>query len=168
MLRAACNRSLAVALGALVAMGAGTAEAASAAKGGRLTVTVLSGRADLVSGGDALVAIGGVRSTRGLRVRAAGRDQTSAFSARAGGTVVGLISGLPLGRSPVVARTARRAARLVVTNHPSEGPVFSGPQLQPWKCQPTARDAKCNEPAAFSYLYKSTDPAKSGLQPYDP
>ena len=168
MLRAAWNRLLIVALGALVALGAGAVEVASAANGGRLTVTVLSGRADLVSGGDALVAIGGVRSTRGLRVRAAGRDQTSAFSAGAGGKVVGLISGLPLGRSPVVARTARRAARLVVTNHPSEGPVFSGPQLQPWKCQPTARDAKCNEPAAFSYLYKSTDPAKPGLQPYDP
>jgi len=168
MLRAARTRLLVIVLGALVALAAGPAATGAAAKSSRLSITALSGRADLVSGGDALVAIGGVRSTRGLEVKAAGEDQTSAFSADADGTVVGLISGLPLGRSSVVARTARRAAKLVVTNHPIGGPVFSGPQLLPWTCQPTARDAQCNEPATFSYLYKSSDPAKQGLQPYDP
>jgi Tannase-like family of unknown function (DUF6351) len=167
MQRAVRTRLPIVALGALVALAAGPGEAATAAKSGRLTITVLSGRADLVSGGDALVAIGGVHSTSGLRVKAAGKDQTSAFSAGADG-VVGLVSGLPPGRSSVVARTHRRAVRLVVTNHPIEGPVFSGPQLQPWRCQATARDAQCNEPATFSYLYKSADPSKQGLQPYDP
>jgi hypothetical protein len=167
MLRAARTRLLVIVVGALVALAAGPAATGAAAKSSRLSITVLSGRADLVSGGDALVAIGGVRSTRGLRVKAAGKDQTSAFSAGADGTVVGLISGLPLGRSSVVARTSRRAAKLLVTNHPIGGPVFSGPQLLPWTCQPTARDAQCNEPATFSYLYKSSDPAKQGLQPYD-
>ena len=43
------------------------------------TISVLSGRADLVSGGDALISIRGLRSSRGLSVQAGGKDQTSAF-----------------------------------------------------------------------------------------
>jgi hypothetical protein len=29
-------------------------------------------------------------------------------------------------------------------------------------------DEQCNQPPSFSYLYRSTDPTKPGLQPYDP
>src|SRR4051794_5586840 len=59
-----------------------------------VTVKVLSGRADLVSGGDALVAIGGTDSTAGLRVTAAGADQTGAFGIGPDGQVEGLVTGL--------------------------------------------------------------------------
>jgi hypothetical protein len=147
-----------------------SAEGASAHgfKRGGLSITVLSGRPDLVSGGDALVSIRGLRSTRGLSVKAGGRDQASAFKLGPRGTAVGLIRGLPLGRSAVIARTGHHAAKLRVTNHPIGGPVFSGPQLQPWKCQPTAVDAQCNQPPTYSYIYKSSNPAKPGFQPYDP
>ena len=154
-------------LGAALLAGAEDASA-HGFKRGRLSVTVLSGRADLVSGGDALVSIRGLRSARGLSVQAGGRDQASAFKLGANGTAVGLIRGLPLGRSAVIARTGHHAAKLRVTNHPIGGPVFSGPQLQPWKCQPKAVDAQCDQPPTFSYLYKSSNPAKSGFQPYDP
>src|SRR4051794_16982389 len=172
-MQAARNAVLGLALGSLVAAGgagavapaAGAAVTSKRAQGAtakqRLAVTVLSGRADLVSGGDALVAPPGVRSTRGLTPRAAGRDPTPAFSKDAAGRVLGLVKDLPLGKSRVVARTRRRAARLVVTNHPIGGPVFSGPQVRPWTCQPTARDARCDEPSTFTLLYKSSDPAKS-------
>ena len=68
----------------------------------------------------------------------------------------------------MIVRAGRRGAKLRVTNHPIGGPVFSGPQLQPWKCQATAVDAQCNQPPAFSYVYKSSNPAKPGLQAYDP
>ncbi len=175
MVRVARERLSLIALGLLVAVLAvlvlGRPEGAFAYKlsrGGGLTITALSNRADLVSGGDVLVAIRGARSARGLTVKAAGRDQTSAFRRRPDGTAVGLISDLPLGASSIVARSGRRAARLRVTNHPIGGPVFSGPQLQPWGCPPTARDAQCNQPPTFSYRYKSSDPAKPGLLPYDP
>jgi Tannase-like family of unknown function (DUF6351) len=151
-----------------VALGAGTTAPADAHSPGHLTISVLSGRADLVSGGDALVAIGGARSIHGLRVDVAGDDQSSAFGESPDGRIVGLVHDLPLGKSWIVAHAGRRAAKLVVTNHRIGGPVFSGPQLQPWRCQPTAIDAQCNQPATFKYLYKSSDPAKSGLQPYDP
>jgi hypothetical protein len=101
-----------------------------------------------------------------VTVWAGGKDQTSAFKRGSGGALVGLVRGLPLGKSYVVVRQGSHGAKLRVTNHPIGGPVFTGPQLQPWKCQATAVDAQCNQPAAFSYLYKST--TKSGLQPYDP
>jgi hypothetical protein len=140
---------------------------ASAAAATPVTVSVVSTRADLVSGGDALVRIGGVSSTKGLRVTVQGKNRSKAFAKGADGTVVGLITHLKVGENAIVATVGRRAAKLVVTNHPKGGPVFSGPQLQPWKCQTTAKDAQCNEPAKFTYLYKSTD-GSSGFKDYDP
>jgi hypothetical protein len=108
-----------------------------------------------------------VSSTKGLRVTVRGKNRSKAFTKGAGGTVLGLVTHLKLGRSAIVATVGRRAAKLVDTNHPKGGPVFSGPQLKPWKCQATAKDAQCNEPAKFSYLYKSTD-GSSGFKDYDP
>jgi hypothetical protein len=60
------------------------------------------------------------------------------------------------------------AARIMLVNHPVGGPVFSGPQLEPWICEPGAVDAKCDAAASFTYVYMSTNPAKLGFQPYDP
>src|SRR4051794_20263703 len=141
---------------------------ASAAAAKPITISVLSSpRADLVSGGDALVRIGGVSSTKRLRVTVQGKNRSKAFARRKDGTITGLVTHLKLGKSAIVATAGKRAAKLVVTNHPKGGPVFSGPQLQPWKCQDTAKDAQCNEPATYSYLYKSTD-GSSGFKDYDP
>ena len=106
-------------------------------------------------------------STKGLRVTVGGKNRSKAFARGADGTVLGLVTRLKLGKNVIVATVAGRAAKLVVTNHPKGGPVFSGPQLQPWKCQDTAKDAQCNEPAKFTYLYKSTD-GSSGFKAYDP
>ena len=142
----------------------------SDARGGRLVVEVVSTRADLVTAGDALVR---VRLPRGVRpgdvtVRAGDRDVTGRFALRADGTFTGLLRGLRVGRTVVEATAPGYAGRTAVTNHPNGGPVFSGPQLGPYVCQETARDAQCNEPATYSFLYRSTDPTVTGLQPYDP
>ena len=175
MVRVAGERSFRAALGLIAAVvsvvllvGGGVASAHGSERGGEPTISVLSGRADLVSGGDALISIRGLRSARGLSVEAGGKDQTSAFERGRNGTAVGLIRGLPLGQSSVIVRAGRRGAKLRVTNHPIGGPVFTGPQLQPWKCQPTAVDAQCNQPPAFQYLYRSSNPAKPGFLAYDP
>src|SRR3954454_6392075 len=141
---------------------------ASAAAAKPITISVLSSpRADLVSGGDALVRISGVSSTKRLRVTVHGKNRSKAFAKGSDGEVVGLVTGLKLGKSAIVATAGGRAPKLVVTNHPKGGPLFSGPQLQPWKCQDTAKDAQCNQPAAFTYLYKSTD-GSAGFKDYDP
>ena len=162
------TRCAALVTGAALALLLLAAAAPAGASAEPMTISVLSGRADLVSGGDALVRIGGVSSTNGLKVTVGGTNRTKAFAKRADGAVVGLVRGLKLGRSAIIARAGTRAAQLMVTNHPKSGPIFSGPQLQPWKCQASAKDAQCNEPAKFTYVYKSTDPSKSGFQPYDP
>src|SRR5256885_17071561 len=100
------------------------AAAPAGASAGPITISVLSGRADLVSGDNALVRIGGVSSTQGLKVTVGGTDRTNAFAKRADGTVVGLVRGLKLGRSAIIARAGHRAAQLTGTNHPRNGPVF--------------------------------------------
>jgi hypothetical protein len=136
----------------------------------KLSISVLSGRADLVSGGSALVAIDARRAdTRRITVTVGRRNVTRDFARRRDGRFEGLVTGLALGRN-VLQATLRSgwAARITLVNHPTGGPVFSGPQLEPWICEPGARDAKCDHAPSFTYTYMSTDPAKQGLQPYDP
>jgi hypothetical protein len=130
------------------------------------TIKVLSGRADLVSGGTALLAIEGIGSTRGLTVTAAGKDQTGAFGIGPDGKVEGLVTGLALGKSTVVARMSRGAVQLTLTNHPIGGPVFSGPQILPWDCQDGALDKQCNAQPTVTYSYMPS--GGGGFEPYDP
>lgn len=147
----------------------GSAVAATAAAG-KTTIAVLSNRADLVSGGDALVRV--EVPARAARQRVAvtlgGRSVTRLLT-RDGRRLEGVLTGLRLGRNTVAARLPDGSgARLVITNHPQGGPVFAGPQPLPRNCQKTAVDAQCNEAPKFTYFYKSTNPTKKGLQPYDP
>ena len=129
------------------------------------TISVLSTRADLVSDGQALV---GIRESKGaLRVTLGGHDVTSAFVVRTKGLVEGIVTGLRVGTNELTATVNGRAGHLTITNHPNGGPVFGGPQLQPWTCPAGSRDAQCDRDPRFSYLYRSTDPSKPDLQPYD-
>jgi Tannase-like family of unknown function (DUF6351) len=162
---------LALAVLAIVALLAAPADGAAKAK---VSISVLSGRADLVSGDDALIEIRVRRGVGAGQVHVTvdpkggeKRNVTSAFRRR-GHRLVGIVTRLELGRN-VVRATLRdgSGARLALINHPHGGPVFAGPQLQPWTCPPTALDAQCNQPPSFSYLYKSTDPSRQQLQPYD-
>jgi hypothetical protein len=147
------------------------AAAAKPAKKPRLSISVLSGRADLVSGGSALVAITlpGKSDAKHVKVTLGRRNVRSAFAFRKDGRFEGLVSGLRNGNNVLQATLKNTwATKLTLTNHPIGGPVFSGPQLEPWTCQAGARDRQCNQPPNFTYLYKSTNPALSKLQPYDP
>lgn len=141
---------------ALVVFGAltGTAHAAP-------TITTLSNRADLISGGDVLTQV----APRGAEVRVNGRDVTDAFAVRRDGRYLGLIRGLETGRSVVTAKAGGRTAQLTVTNHPSGGPVLSGPQIQPWPCFAGALDEQCSREPRFAFYYRST--AGGPLRPYD-
>jgi hypothetical protein len=135
-----------------------------------LSISVLSGRADLVSGGSALVAINLPRGdTRQVKVTLGGKDVTGDFAVRQDGHFEGLVTGLAVGRNVLQARLRSGwATRITLVNHPIGGPVFSGPQLAPWICEPGALDTKCDQAASFRYVYMSTNPAKQGFQPYDP
>ncbi len=111
-----------------------------------LRIAVLSNRADLISGGDALVEVvlPGEVAPSSVRVTLNGHDVTSAFAVRPDGRFSGLLTGLAEGPNDVQAvvlpaPTSKRppgktSARLTITNHSRGGPIFSGAQLQPWIC----------------------------------
>jgi hypothetical protein len=125
-------------------------------------IRVLSNRADLISGGDALVQV----VPAGAKVDVDGRDATKAFAVRPDGRYLGLLTGLRNGANVVTATAAGAgAARITITNHPQGGPVIDGPQIQPWRCAAGAVDKQCNRPVRYEFLYK---PSGGGsLQPYD-
>lgn len=129
----------------------------------------MSNRPDLISGGDARVAIAPSAHLRrsDLQIELNDEDVTKRFALRRGGRFEAYLTGLRLGRNVVTASAPGYAGRLVITNHPNGGPIFSGPQHQPYVCQPTAVDQQCNQPARYRFLYRSTDPTQAGLQPYD-
>ncbi|CAN5839696.1 DUF6351 family protein [soil metagenome] len=133
-----------------------------------VVVETLSGRADLVTGGDALVEVTlpAGAGAAGVRIDVGGRDVTAAFSER-DGALLGLVTGMDIGDNVVTATLPDgRGARLRVTNAPIGGPVFSGPQIEPWTCSGGAQDTQCNRPPTFTYHYKSTSGGE--LEPYDP
>ncbi len=152
---------------------------AQTAPGGFRFDTV-SARPDFVSGGDVLLRISVPRSVRlaEARVTLDAADITSAFRGdESGHRLEGLITGLAPGRHTVaVAQKGRAAgARLVVVNHPIEGPVFSGPHEHPFICETesfklqsgdtlgAAKDQQCSIDTRVDYYYRST--AGGALKP---
>src|SRR5215208_6830463 len=135
----------------------------------RLHVRVLSNRADLISGDDALVAVALPRGARPSQVRMTLGDAnvTGDFAVRANGRYEGELEGLRHRRN-VLTATAPGATsdRIVIRNHPIGGPVFSGPQVQPWVCQNGSKQPKCEAPTTYEYQYKSS--IDGSLHPYDP
>jgi hypothetical protein len=147
-----CRRAVAV----LAVVMASTALAAPAALAQSLQIRVLSTRADLVSGGQALTAVQLPAGTNPSTVKVSlnGNDVTGQFAERPNGQFEGLLTGLANGANTVTATLADGStAQSTITNHPIGGPIFSGPQVQPWVCQAGATDAQCDAPSAYSYYY---------------
>src|SRR5258705_11427141 len=97
---------------------------AAAASTQAIRIDVLSNRADLISGGDALVAIDlpvGTQTDE-VSVSAQGRDVTGAFAPRENGRFEGLLTGLDIGNNEIVAQVpGQRSGRLTIVNHPNGG-----------------------------------------------
>src|SRR5881409_2058888 len=107
---------------------------------GEISVRVVSSRPDMVSGGDALVEITGVRSTSGppaLTVTLNARDVTTVFrTSPSGESLLGRIDGLVVGKNSLEVRAAgKRVAGSELQNHSITGPIFSGPHQTPFICQ---------------------------------
>jgi hypothetical protein len=143
--RRGLGAALALTLGAATLAGAGPAAGAPAPAANRFAVTVLSGRADQVSGGDALVKVAvphGLALDR-VRVALGDTDVTAAFADPGDGSLVGLVTGLAEGANTLTVSATGSGARprnatLTLVDHPISGPIFSGPQQQPFVCT-TAR-----------------------------
>jgi hypothetical protein len=101
---------------------------------------VLSSPPKMVTGGDALVEVTVPHNVRlaDARLLLNGDDVTSALELDASArTLTGLVTGFRLGNNKLVARRDHGGPkkRLKVVNHPITGPIFSGPQQQPFVCK---------------------------------
>ncbi|HEX9765763.1 MAG TPA: DUF6351 family protein, partial [Nitriliruptorales bacterium] len=136
----------------------------------RATIEIVarSNRADLVSGGDVLLEVQLAEGTQraSVSIDVNGRDVTAEFAVRDDGRFMGIVEHLELGENVVSAGVGSTRAELVVNNHPIGGPIFSGPQIQPWYCLDGALDEQCNRPTSFEYQYVSSITGDFG--PYDP
>ena len=129
---------------------------------------ILSGRPDMVTGGDALVHVVVPDADEPVRVTLNGADVSSVFAPDGTG-VTGLVSGLRPGPNVLRAETDGQRTTLDVQNHPRQGPVFSGPHEQPFLCE-TAKftvpviggtlgaplDADCTVAPRVDYFYRTT------------
>lgn len=133
---------------------------------GKIGIEVLSTRADLVSGGDVLLALDlpADADRSAVRVTAGTRDVTSAFATRRGGRFAGVVRNLPVGRTIVTASLDRAAAQIPIDNHDLGGPLFAGPQVQPWICGAGTKGPHCEGPTTFRWWYKSI---LGDFRPYD-
>ena len=148
-----------------------------------MTVQTLSGRADMVSGGSALVEVKlptGASATA-LKVMVGSTDLTSAFATRSDGRTVGLVTGLANGANALNVTASDNSfvgATLTLTSHSIGGPVLLSTQVQPWICAtptPTAAtattpatnasglstvatDAQCNITAQTKLFYRTLTP----------
>ena len=148
------------------------------------SVKVVSTRADMVSGGTALVEVDlPPNAVPGrLKVMVGSTDETSVFATRSDGRIVGLVTGLVSGDNVVAVTSLDNSfagARLTVTNHPNGGPVLLSSQTQPWVCAtpvPTsatsttpatnasglstaATNAQCDIAAESHFFYRTLTPA---------
>src|SRR6267142_2067133 len=180
-----CMKSSFLAFGAVLLVTAQAGENPS-----NFEIVSLSNRADLISGGDALLEVRVPKNVSLNKVRLSlnGHDVTGAFTANAAArTLRGLVRGLVEGRNDFVAGESRggREARLVITNHPIGGPVLLGSQTTPWICAtPTpvaqsgntpasnasglttfAVDAQCNIATEYKLFYRTTTAACSNALP---
>jgi hypothetical protein len=106
------------------------------------TIEILSSAPDQVSGGDALVRVSFPEDVNlSMAVFRNGVNVTSSFKA-VPHALVGVVSGLNVGSNTLQlranAKSGKVLASLSVTNYPQSGPIFSGPQQQPFVCT-TAR-----------------------------
>ncbi|HEX6684427.1 MAG TPA: DUF6351 family protein [Candidatus Limnocylindrales bacterium] len=108
-------------------------------QGHQLGISVLSSRADQVSGGDALVQVKVDARTDLAHVRLTlnGNDVTSSLTPDPQAhTLTGVVGGMRDGWNIIVALQRFSAPRpLLVKNHPITGPIFSGPKQYPFLCR---------------------------------
>ena len=174
-------RVLSAALGVLLVMllASTTADARSASVRGAagkkapeaVTIHVLSSRADLVVGDEAMleIVVPSGQDPHEVTVDVGSENETSAFSVESSTTLLGVVTGLHDGPNTVTAQLAHgTGAQITLTDHPQGGPMFAGPQVQPWTCEAGAVDSQCNKAPTYEYLYRSTNPEKTHLEPYNP
>ncbi|MEQ1779803.1 MAG: DUF6351 family protein [Hyphomonadaceae bacterium] len=172
----------AMALGFLIAAPA-LSQSGEAVTHGKIAISVLSSRYDLVSGGDALVEVKASEGAKAsdLKLSLNGRDLTTPLKYdQPTNTLRGLVTGLDVGANWLQARgpTGYSVSQPLV-NYPISGSILSGPHMTPYECRTKESglgeplDADCSAPTRYDWFYKSTAtpaPAANGQQanPFKP
>lgn len=175
--RALSGLSAFVFAAAALAFGAAAFDAQAKQPSHDFAVEVLSGRADTISGGDALVRIDVPQNVpmQKVRVKLNSVDITASFLANGTTrTLTGLVTGLTAGDNSLGVYAngngnGRPTLETTLRNHPIQGPVFSGPHEQPFICATQsfnlpgglgnlgpALDADCSIARRIDYLYRTT------------
>ncbi len=129
------------------------------------SMKVLSTRADMVTGGSALMEVDLPANAvpARLKVMVGAADESSAFVQRADGRIVGLVTGLANGANTVTVTSVDNSfagATITLTNHPISGPVLLSSQTTPWICAtpvPTAATATTPATNASGLSTNATD-----------
>ncbi len=144
-------------------------------------ITTVSSRPDMISGGDALVRVDvpDKLPTGQAAIRLNGQDITPAFrSDPSAHALIGLVRGLNPGQNRLEVFSSTKAGgapadQLTLTNHSITGPIFSGPQEQPFICSTEQfklpdgttlgppLDANCSAKTVIKYVYKPATAEKS-------
>jgi len=148
-----------------------TVAAAPSDRSPRFGIEVVSSPAEYVSGGDARlqVTVPAGQSDK-IIITVDGRDVTDAFSPIADTMLEGVVDGLAIGENTVEVRNrnsrGQALASTTMTNHPITGPMFSGPQQQPFACSTSghrgnaelgpAIDEDCSVETVVSFKYRTT------------
>jgi hypothetical protein len=160
----------------------------SAHAASRVEIRVLSGHADMVTGGDALVETNAAAEKFSATLN--GQDISKSFHpGKTAGAMVALVEGLKTGKNVLEIKSAKGSAKLELTDYPIAGPVFSGPHQKPFVCQTEQAglgaplDDDCTVKTVVTYVYKSTTPPATagrgrggqapgappaGFKPFDP
>jgi hypothetical protein len=135
-----------------------------------VSLSVESSRPDMVSGGNALIAVEvpAPDPVAKVRVRRNGVDVTAAFKPDAANPhrLLGVVEGLRDGSNRISALVKAKhqaaPAELNLYDSPTNGPIISGPHQEPFFCRTQVNglgpptDADCSAPMAVQYAYRST------------
>jgi Tannase-like family of unknown function (DUF6351) len=135
-----------------------------------VSLSVQSSRPDMVSGGNALIAVDVPKPDPigKVRVRRNGVDVTAAFAPDAQNPrrLLGVVAGMQNGSNRISAlvkgKGQRGPAELSLFNSPMNGPIISGPHQEPFICRTSNNglgaptDADCSAPMAVQFQYRTT------------
>lgn len=118
-----------------------------------ISLKVLSSQPELVSGGDARIAVLAPKADQGQLELWLNDAQINPTLAASDDRLEGVVSGLKLGANTLTVRhkTRGKLDTLTLTNHPITGPMFAGPKQEPFVCTVSTELGK--EP-----LVDTTDP----------
>lgn len=153
------------------ALGLSGVLALSAVAAGPLRIETISNDPGRVSGGDVLVKVQAPEDVplNAIAITRNGEAVTREFHAEPKEhALVGLVTGLREGHNTLSAGARGvGAAEITVTNHPAQGPIFSGPHQQPFICGTAefklpdgrllgpAKDHNCAADTVVTYVYRS-------------